>query len=162
MSYYERTYGEINDLDELFKEIKNILFLNKLNINNYIFYDFGSGYGKIVDFFSKYCKKSIGIEIDKVRYNESIKFISENINFYNENFFDTIIQNSCIILINNLCLGDGTNKRLSFKLLNECKEKDIIILTKKMLFLEDHFLYFKLIKCSWGYSELYFYKLKVI
>ncbi len=118
MSFYERTYGEINDLSYLYNEIKNIFSFNNINHQDYIFYDFGSGYGKIVNFFSKYYKKSIGIEIDKERFQKSLNYDNNNIEFYNSNFFDTNIDSSCIILINNLCLGTGTNKRLSYKLLH--------------------------------------------
>ena len=73
------------------------------------------------------------------------------------NFFDVNIESSCVILINNLCLGVGTNKRLSYKLLEECKKYDIIILTKQMPALQKYYLYFKTVKCTWGPSELYFY-----
>lgn len=157
MSFYERTYGEINDLSYLHNEIKNIFSFNNINHQDYIFYDFGSGYGKIVNFFSKYYKKSIGIEIDKERFQKSLNYDNNNIEFYNSNFFDTNIASSCIILINNLCLGTGTNKRLSYKLLNECEKNDMIILTKKMPALDKYYLFYKMIKCSWGNSELYFY-----
>ena len=52
MSFFERTYGEITDLDFMNQEINNIILLNHINIQDYIFYDFGSGYGKIIQFFS--------------------------------------------------------------------------------------------------------------
>ena len=157
MSFFERTYGEINDLQFLYNEIKNIFSFNNILDQDYIFYDFGSGYGKIVNFFSKHYKKSIGIEIDKERFQKSLIYLSNNIEFYNINFFDQNIKSSCIVLINNLCLGIGTNKRLSYKLLDECKKNDMIILTKQMPSLKKYYLYYKTIECSWGNSELYFY-----
>ena len=158
MSYYERTYGEIDDVKTLHQEIINITSSNKLDLKNYLFYDFGSGYGKIVNYFSNHCLESIGIEIDRERYEKSLQFKSDNIHFLNFDFYYTKIKNPNIILINNLCLGIGTNKRLSLKLLNECTKNDILILTKKMVNLENYYLYHQLVKCSWGYSELYFYK----
>ena len=157
MSFFEKTYGEINDLQFLHNEIKNIFSFNNILDQDYIFYDFGSGYGKIVNFFSKHYKKSIGIEIDKERFEKSLMYDSNNTHFYNINFFDQNIQSSCIILINNLCLRIGTNKRLSYKLLDECKKNDMIILTKKMEALDKYYLYDKTTECSWGPSELYFY-----
>ena len=157
MSFFERTYGEINDLQFLHNEIKNIFSFNNILDQDYIFYDFGSGYGKIVNFFSKYYKKSIGIEIDKERFQKSLMYASNNIEFHNINFFDQNIESSCIILINNLCLGIGTNKRLSYKLLDECKKNDMIILTKEMHALDKYYLYYKTMECTWGPSELYFY-----
>ena len=57
-----------------------------LIIKNYIFYDFGSGYGKIVNYFSNYCLESIGIEIDKERYEKSLQYKSDNIHFLNFDF----------------------------------------------------------------------------
>ena len=157
MSFFERTYGEITDLDFMNQEINNIILLNHINIQDYIFYDFGSGYGKIIQFFSQFYKKSIGIEIDKERYTKSLMYSNNICEFYNMNFFDVNIESSCVILINNLCLGVGTNKRLSYKLLEECKKYDIIILTKQMPALQKYYLYFKTVKCTWGPSELYFY-----
>ena len=157
MSFFERTYGEINDLQFLYNEIKNIFSFNNILDQDYIFYDFGSGYGKIVNFFSEHYKKSIGIEIDKERFQKSLIYVSNNIEFYNINFFDQNIESSCIILINNLCLGTGTNKRLSYKLLDECKKNDMIILTKEMHELDKYYLYYKTMECTWGPSELYFY-----
>lgn len=157
MSFFERTYGEINDLQFLYNEIKNIFSFNNILDQDYIFYDFGSGYGKIINFFSKYYKKSVGIEIDKERFEKSLMYNKDNIEFYNINFFDQNIESSCVILINNLCLGIGTNKRLSYKLLEECKKNDMIILTKEMPALKKYYLYYKTMECSWGNSELYFY-----
>ena len=160
MSFSEKTYGEITDLECMFNEIKYILFQNNLDIQNYIFYDFGSGYGKIVNYFSKFVSKSIGIEIDESRYRQSLIYDSNNIFFKNQNFFSEKINNPNIILINNLCFSIGTNKRLSFKILKECKKNDIIIVTLKLDLLK--YYYFKKItlECSWGNSEIYFYLLK--
>ena len=41
MSFFERTYGEINDLQFMNNEINNIFFINKIDNQDYIFYDFG-------------------------------------------------------------------------------------------------------------------------
>ena len=160
MSFSEKTYGEIFDLENMFNEIKYILFQKNLEIQNYTFYDFGSGYGKIVNYFSHFFKSSIGIEIDEERYKQSLCFKSNNIFFKNQNFFYQKIYNPCIILINNLCFNIGTNKRLSLKILNECKKNDIIIVTLKLDLLDTHYLKFITLECSWGYSEIFIYLLK--
>ncbi len=157
MRYYEKTYGEIVDLEFLYNHIKIIISSHNKNLSDYLFYDLGSGYGKIVNFFSNYCKKSIGIEIEKDKYEESLCFNAENIFFYNQNFFDHKLEPGCILLINNLCFGPGTNKRLSMKILNECSKGDIILVSKKMDLLEDYFLNFITLECTWGESEIYFY-----
>ena len=51
MRYYEKTYGEIVDLEFLYNHIKIIISSHNKNISDYLFYDLGSGYGKIVNFF---------------------------------------------------------------------------------------------------------------
>tara|TARA_Y100001970_G_C14238297_1_gene863296 strand:- start:1370 stop:1852 length:483 start_codon:yes stop_codon:yes gene_type:complete len=160
MSYCEKTYGEILDWENMFNEIKNILLENNLEIDKYTFYDFGSGYGKIVNFFSKYLLKSIGIELVKSRYKESLIYNSNNISFKNINFFDQKINGQCIILLNNLCFNIGTNKRLSHKILNECKKNDIILTTLKLNLLQNYYLNYITLNCSWGKSELYIYLLQ--
>lgn len=152
MSYSERTYGEIIDLDFLYLNLSKIIKLDEC-----IFYDFGSGYGKVVDYFSKICKKSVGIEIDNKRYIKSLEYKSDNALFYNDNFFNIKINSPNIILVNNLCLGMGTNKRLSEKILNECQTGDLILVTKKMNLLNENFLNEIEVKCSWGISEVYIY-----
>ncbi len=157
MRYYEKTYGEIIDFQFLCKHIKIITNSHNKNLSDYLFYDFGSGYGKLVNFFSKYCKKSIGVELVKEKYENSLNYLNENVFFYNENFFDHKLNSSCILLINNLCFGPGTDKRLSLKILEECSKDDVIIVTKKLNLLEEYFLDYITIECSWGESEVYFY-----
>lgn len=164
MSFSERTYGELLDINPIHEKITNILSLKNLKISNFIFYDFGSGTGKVVHYFSKLLKYAIGIEIDKNRYEQSLKFESESPNCYfkNINFFEEKIQSPCILFLNNLCFGKGTNKRLSLKFLKECHENDIIISTTKLYLLQEYFCYEITSKCSWGESEFYFYVLRQI
>ena len=161
MRYYEKTYGEIVDFQFLYNYIKIINDSYNKNLSDYLFYDFGSGYGKLVNFFSKFCKKSIGVELVKEKYEKSLDCSSNSTNsnvfFYNENFFDHKLNSCCILLINNLCFGPGTDKRLSLKILDECSKEDIIIVTKKLNLLEEYFLDYITIECSWGESEVYFY-----
>ena len=160
MSFSEKTYGEIFDLEYMFNEIRYILFQNNLKIKDYTFYDLGSGYGKIINYSSEFVNKSIGIEIDESRYKSSLIYNSNSVSFKNKNFFCEKFNNKNIILINNLCFSIGTNKRLSLKILNECKKNDVIIVTLKLDLLKHYYLKMITLECSWGDSEIYFYLLK--
>ena len=156
MSYFEQTYGEILDIDHLYSIIQR----HVINTNNFNFYDFGSGYGTLVIKYSNKFEKCYGIEINKERHDiASSKNIQSNVSFINCNFFDIILLDNHVLFINNLCFGEGTQKRLSTKIINESKKGDLIIVTKKLkllnkLYLTDYTLLF-----SWGESEIYLYKI---
>ena len=158
MSYYETTYGEIVDTTHLYQIIENH---GSISCKEMYFYDFGSGYGNIVLQFQNKFQQSIGIELVKDRYDHAVKQNKfSNVNFIWENFFHIFLQNPCVILVNNLCLGTGTNKRLGCKLLNEMKSNDILMVTKKIKSLELYYITYYNIQCSWGRSELYVYKIE--
>lgn len=154
MSYFETLYGEIEDLDMLI----NIVHNHTKNVSNTIFYDFGSGYGNITLHFHKYFESCHGIEIMKDRHSIAMeKNIYSNVYFYNQNFFDVFIENPCVVLLNNLCFGDGTNKRLGIKIAAEV-HFGLILTTKKIDVLSSYYNTYHTIKCSWGSSEVYVYK----
>ena len=155
MSYYEQLYGEIDDYCTLLNIIKT-----KINPYEYNFYDFGSGYGKIVNYFGHFFKESIGVEIVKDRYDHSLlNKMNDNVIFINKNFFDVDLKKNFVLLINNLCLKEGTNKRLSQKILDNIQKNSInlVMVSKKLDLLKEYYLNCFTIKCSWGYSEIYFY-----
>lgn len=156
MSSFERTYGEILDIAGLYYEISLLLHTK---FSEYTFYDFGSGYGKVVRFFSKFVKKSIGYEIDKERYIESLKsWKRSNVSFENIDMFDAdITESPRIVFVNNVCFKIGTNKRLSLKLLDTCRPGDIVVTTLRLELLEKYFVKKVLFQCSWSMSETYFY-----
>jgi hypothetical protein len=158
MSYYEMTYGEIKDTKYLYQIIENY---NPPSCKDVRFYDFGSGYGNIVLSFRDYFQETIGIELVKERHNVAEKKNNyANVFFINKNFFHIYLQNPCVVLVNNLCLGIGTNKRLGIKLLEELSCNDLLLLTKKIDSLEKYYMDEFLIDCSWGESEIYLYKWK--
>lgn len=155
MSYYEMTYGEIIDTSHLYQIIEKHA---SISCKDMYFYDFGSGYGNIVLQFQNKFQKSIGIELVKERYDYAVEQNNfSNVNFLWKNFFSIFLQNPCIVLVNNLCFGTGTNKRLGNKLLNEMKSNDILLTTKKINSLELYYITYYNIHCSWGQSELYVY-----
>jgi len=155
MSYHEQLYGEINDLNFLYSLINKYTNYRSLNYN---FYDFGSGYGNIVLSYNDKFNKCFGIEIVKDRYDNAEKKNNYlNVYFKNTNFFNIKLESKFVILINNLCFGKGTNKRLSLKILDESTSGDIIIVTKKLILLNEYFRNGYLIDCTWGESEIYIY-----
>lgn len=153
MSYCELLYGEIDDVFNLLKIIK--IYINP---SDYEFIDFGSGYGKIVNYYSNFFIKSIGIELVKDRYDKAL-LCKENNNafFINDNFFNTKLSDKFVLLVNNLALKEGTNKRLSNKILKEGKNNNVVIVTKKLNLLKDKFKNFYELNCSWGKSEIFIY-----
>ena len=162
MSYHEQIYGEILDLHLLSNIINDSI--NKytmLSSYKYNFYDFGSGYGKIVSSYYNRFSKCIGIEIVKDRFEYAKRNNNRtNVYFENSNFFDIKLDGPFVLLVNNLCFGIGTNKRLSIKLLEESNTNDIIIVTKKLTLLNEYYRNFYLINCTWGESEIYIYVIK--
>ena len=158
MSYHEQLYGEINDLNLLYSLINKYTNYKSFNYN---FYDFGSGYGNIVLAYNNKFKRCFGIEIVKDRHNFAEKNNNYlNVYFKNINFFDIKLDSKFVLLINNLCFKEGTNKRLSLKILEESVKGDIIIVTKKLTLLNEYFRNFYLIDCTWGESEIYIYMIK--
>ena len=95
MSYFEQTYGEIVDIDNLYSIIQRYV----INTNYFNFYDFGSGYGTLVINYRNKFKKCYGIFINKERHDiASSKNIQSNVLFINCNFFDiTLLDNQCIV-----------------------------------------------------------------
>ena len=157
MSYYETLYGEIVDWAALVKRIKDNSSFSLINAH---FYDFGSGYGNLIARLSKFVKQSVGVEIVKERHEQAIQNYQNqcpNAQFILGNFFQVSLKSPCILLLNNLCFGTGTNKRLSNKIKKELQKNDIIIVTKKIPDLESYLRNQYEISCSWGKSEIYIY-----
>lgn len=110
------TYGEItqkgtNDLVNHFKK-----YFNK----DTIFYDLGSGLGKMVLHIGMQynVKKSIGIELSKERYEAAIeiknKYAKEynNIEFYNKSLFYCDITDATVIYCDNTVFNADQNQKL--------------------------------------------------
>ena len=98
---YNCTYGEItiDGIELLYKNIMSSFF------DNYVFFDMGSGFGKIPIFMSskQQIVKSIGIELLQHRYEFAISLFEklqkkifmqfiEKTSFYNEDFFNIDFQ----------------------------------------------------------------------
>ena len=156
MSYFEQTYGEILDITKMYSIITKHVPVTE----HYRFYDFGSGFGKIVQEYANKFKTSYGIEINKERCLVSVQNNKyDSVSLIYGNFFHTYVQSPCVVFCNNLCLGNGTLKRLSMKFNKELKSDDILLVTKPLPLLHKHYDNCYTINCSWGQSELYLYKM---
>ncbi len=154
MSYFEQTYGEILDISKMYSIITEYVPITA----DYRFYDFGSGFGKIVEEYANKFKISYGIEINKERHLISIENNkSDSVSFIYGNFFYTNVEGPCVVFCNNLCLGNGTLKRLSMKFNKELKSDDLLLVTKSLPLLHKHYDSCHRLNCSWGESEIYVY-----
>lgn len=156
MSYFEQTYGEILDTSRMYSIITEYVPIT----SEYSFYDFGSGFGKIVEEFSNKFKLSYGIEINKERYLVSIENSkSDSVSLIYGNFFHTHVHGPCVVFCNNLCLGNGTLKRLTMKFNKELKCHDLLLVTKPLPLLSKQYSGCHRLNCSWGESEIYIYEM---
>ena len=107
----EKVYGEItkNGVFELNNHIKS---------NGGVFYDIGSGNGKlllqmaVISNFDSY----VGIEIEKIRYLYSIdiknQIEAENVSFINEDILNADISDASFIFINDLMFGEEMREKI--------------------------------------------------
>lgn len=131
---YEYTYGELTN-----DGIKQLL--KSIDTKNKIFYDLGSGNGNVViNAITNFpeLKKSIGIELSKIRYNNSLNKLSEkkisNIEFINNDLLSQEINlnNADIIYISNLCFSENFNIKIAHKLDKELKSGTHIFSSKPL------------------------------
>lgn len=119
-------YGEITNegIEILLKELD-------LNEND-IFFDLGSGKGKLVYEIAKITpvKQSIGIEYNKSRYNESIKFVSDRIKFLNENMINSDLSQGTVFYLCSTCYSEDLLAGILDKIKNNKNLKYIISLKK--------------------------------
>ena len=118
------TYGEITQkgTDDLVRHFK------KHFNNNTVFYDLGSGLGKMVLHIGlQYdIKKSIGIELSKERYQGAIdlkeKYAKNNTNiqFHLKSFLDYNLSDATVIYMDNTCMSHEMNEIIYNKLPKGC------------------------------------------
>ncbi|MBI96151.1 hypothetical protein CL656_03305 [bacterium] len=100
---------------------------NKYNINSFL--DVGSGCGKIIIYLAKNFNHIYfeGVEIQKNRYDKSIKLLNndkyhfENISFLNDDFKNLYFGNYDVIYCCNTIFTEEDNDILYNKILNEFK-----------------------------------------
>ena len=118
------TYGEFteNGTNSLINEFKN--YFN----SDTIFYDLGSGMGKMVLHIGMQCgvKKSIGIEFCDKRHQVAVdlqeKYASNynNIYFYNKDMFKQNISDATVVYVDNTVLNIKENIKIYNKIPSGC------------------------------------------
>ena len=123
-AYGETGYDSFNIIISKYKEYFN---------DNTVFYDLGSGLGKIVFHIGIMCnvKKSCGIEYSKKRYEESIKNLEkynyENIFFINDNILNVDISDATVIYLDNTLFPTNIDNQIYDKI-----PKDCIVFSRKI------------------------------
>lgn len=135
-------YGEITQkgVDDLVKKFRGSFD------ENCVFYDLGSGLGKMVLHIGlKYnVRRSCGIEFSKERYEYAVsskeKYAKENTNikFFNESFFDRRPYDATVVYIDNTLHNSKLNEKMYDIIPNGC-----LILCKKPVG-KDHTIYEKI------------------
>lgn len=139
-AYYERItpYEAMlngNDFEGEFKEdvvygeiTKNGVFKlnNHIKSNGGVFYDIGSGNGKLllqmslISDFDKY----VGIEIEKIRYLYSIDIKNQigikNVRFINDDILNVDISDASFIFMNDIMFKDDIRKKIFKMIPNGC------------------------------------------
>lgn len=98
-----------------------------------VFYDLGSGLGKIVLHIGIRfnVKKSCGIEFSKERYNKSIEFLkgvgNDNISFINDNILNCDLSDATVIYTDNTLFPTNIDKGIYEKI-----PKDCLVISRKM------------------------------
>lgn len=171
--FYNKNYNKFKYLDSNFlsdsipcpyfflKKIED--YIQKKNIE--LICDLGSGYGKILYFFGKICKKKIhGVEIEKEIYLESGKLISENIRIFNEDIlkFDLNSFNYNAFILNDPLKKESDLYRLIFRIKNTFENVDIILINldiKKQLIVKKELNIVKKFEAS-NNKNIFFCKIK--
>jgi hypothetical protein len=109
--------------------VDRILRLAKLNEDD-VLYDLGSGDGRVpITASLTYHCRSVGIEIDKLRYlyslyQRAILRLADKVTFLNKNIFDVDLSAATVCVV---YLTEQANEAVEEKLLNELKPGTLII-----------------------------------
>jgi hypothetical protein len=164
--YFINTYGEITH--EGFKKcFKGITTKNK------VFYDLGSGIGKLVVYagLEKKFKKSIGVELNSNRHKiakQTLKQIKKEItqkgtskniekantiSFINDSLFNKKYFKGDVYFISNLCFTEEMNKKLGHYFETYNTTKGTIILSSRELPMKTRIKSVTNINCPMTWSE---------
>jgi len=122
--YGETGYNSFNIIIDNYKEYFN---------EDTVFYDLGSGLGKLVFHVGIMCnaKKSCGIEYSERRYQHSINTLNQykfdNISFINDNFINVDISDATVIYLDNTLFPTHIDEQIYNKI-----PKDCIVFSRKM------------------------------
>lgn len=135
---YAKTHGELT-----LKGLKKLM--GKTNTKNKVFVDMGSGNGSVViNMIKTYptIKKVIGIELNKERYDYSVKRVKKELTktqqkkvelIYGDFFGDDIDYSKVnFVYISNLCFSDIINKKIAIKLNKELKPRARVFSSREL------------------------------
>ena len=149
-------YGEMT-----FESVESVVnYFPKYFTKDTVFYDLGSGLGKMVMHIGmKYkVKKSIGIELCKKRHEGAVELQdlfcenNPNIEFYNTSFLEWDLSDANVIYIDNMMYDEDMGNKIISKIPKGClvtysKAKSPFPREKKI----------KIGQRSYGYSALYYF-----
>lgn len=122
--YGETGYDSFNTIIDNYKDYFN---------EDTVFYDLGSGLGKLVFHVGIMvnAKKSCGIEYSEKRYQHSINTLNkhkfDNISFINDNFINVDISDATVIYLDNTLFPTNIDEQIYNKI-----PKDCIVFSRKM------------------------------
>lgn len=153
------TYGLISDggID---------MFLNDISLTKRdVFYDLGSGVGNVCDrvFKTTPVRKCVGIEYDRVRYNESLQLSKQNttrqMKFIHGNFMYQDWSDATVLFMDSIMFTFETLQKIEHKARTTCPNLRYVISMKKLPS-NSSFKYLKTekVNVSWGSSEYNLYQ----
>ena len=136
-SKYALTYGELTleGVEDLVKEYQKVKKIETYASDRQVFYDLGSGTGKIVLMVAALVPslKSYGIELVKHRHEKALRALEQsdtntknNVTFLHGSFLDHPICNAGWIFISNLCFSKEINKEIAEKIEREVQTDTLI------------------------------------
>jgi hypothetical protein len=159
------TYGEL-----LIEDFLQIISHMEINDND-IFYDFGSGSGKVCLYFSFLTpiEKAIGIEFVKSRHNSASNLLSEvtkshpnlgnKINLINNDMNKENTDDATIIFTCSTCFSEDLLKNISDKVKKANQIRYVISTTKEIPDISYKDKKTLSLKCSWGTCTIHLYKM---
>lgn len=109
-------------------------FIDKKNIDHLC--DLGSGFGKILFYFGKVCKKKVdGVELDFEIYDSSLSLIEKNIRIFNEDIleFDLSKNRYGAFILNDPLKKEDDLLKLVLRIKREYKKVHLIFINLSLL-----------------------------
>ena len=132
---YATTYGEltVEGIEKLVQEYQKEKPIESYPSERRVFYDLGSGTGKIVMMIAALVPalQSYGIELVKHRHEKAVYASQQskknrNVHFIHGSMFDHSIRNAGWIFISNLCFSESINEDMARKIEEEVQADTLI------------------------------------
>lgn len=145
---FATTYGELTleGIEGLVKEYKKVKKIETYPTERQVFYDLGSGTGKIVMMVAALLPslKAYGIELVKHRHEKALTALEQtnsknNITFLHGSFLDYDIRDAGWIFISNLCFSNDMNKEIAEKIEKEVQKDTLIACSRHLPLDPNHF-----------------------